>query len=157
MTFGPPHLAQVRRVLRFLVVDDDDSTVKGLTQLLIGDGHAVSPFTAGAQAIDALARESFDAVITGLEMPGVDGYAVARMARGSQPEACVVVVTAKAEEAANALAEAGACIVADKPLDYDELTRAVAACRAHGGPGAHGRCNIRLRPHGPALVPMCRR
>ncbi len=40
----------------FLVVDDDPSTVKGMTQLLVGDGHDVSPFTDGAHAVDALSR-----------------------------------------------------------------------------------------------------
>jgi len=142
---------------RFLVVDDDPATVSGMTQLLTSDGHAVRAFTAGADALDALSRESFDAVVTDLEMPGVDGHAVARVTRERHPHACLVVVTARAEQAATALSAAGACVVADKPLDYDEVHRVVTECRARGGPGAHGRCHMRSRPHGHELVPLRRR
>ena len=65
---------------RFLVVDDDPSAVTGMTQLLTGDGHEVAPFTGGADAVDALSREPFDAIVTDLEMPHVDGHAVVRAA-----------------------------------------------------------------------------
>jgi DNA-binding NtrC family response regulator len=124
---------------RFLVVDDDASALKALALLLAEDGHEVSSFTAGSDAVDALARAPFDAVVTDLEMPQVDGHAVVRAARERHPEACVVVMTARVEEAEKALAEGGACIVVDKPLDYDALARAVAECRLHGSPGARGR------------------
>jgi two-component system, NtrC family, response regulator HydG len=104
---------------RFLVVDDDPATVNGMSHLLIGDGHTVAPFTGGAEAVEALSRESFDAVVTDLEMPHVDGHAVVRAAREHQPHACLVVATAKAEEEWADLVNAGACIIADKPMEYD--------------------------------------
>jgi DNA-binding response OmpR family regulator len=126
--------------MRFLVIDDDRSTVNGMTLLLRGDGHEVSGFTIGAEAVAALAVERFDAVVTDLEMPGVDGFAVARTARAHQRGACVAVVSACTNGAHAALAEAGACIVVDKPVDYDSLTRAIAACQAHGGAGRCDRC-----------------
>jgi CheY-like chemotaxis protein len=142
---------------RILVVDDDPSNVTALGRLLEDDGHEVAAFTAGAGAVEALSTGSFDAVVTDLEMPHVDGHAVVRTARETHPHACVVVVTAKAHQAWPALVEAGACIIADKPLEYDEVTRAIADCRARGGPGAHGRCHMRSRPHGQQVVPLRRR
>lgn len=142
---------------RFLVVDDDPATVKGMTQLLVDDGHEVSPFTNGAPAIGALSRESFDAVVTDLEMPHVDGHAVVRAAREHQPHACLVVATARANEKWADLVHAGACIVADKPFDYGEITREIADCRSRGGPGRHGRCHMRSRPHGQQVVSLRRK
>jgi DNA-binding NtrC family response regulator len=142
---------------RFLVVDDDPLSVKALSGLLEGDGHDVAPFTGGAHAVEALARESFDAVVTDLEMPHVDGHAVVRAAREHHPHACVVVVSARAHESWPALVEAGACVIADKPLEYDEVAKALADCRAHGGPGAHGRCHMRARPHGHQVIPVRRK
>lgn len=142
---------------RFLVVDDDSSSVSGLSQLLTSDGHQVAPFTAGADAVEALARNSFDAVVTDLEMPHVDGHAVVKAARLHQPHACLVVATARAEESCAVLVDAGACIVADKPLEYAEVTKEIGACRARGGPGLHGRCHMRSRPHGHQLVPLRRK
>jgi DNA-binding response OmpR family regulator len=50
-------------VARFLVVDDDPSAAKGLSTLLKEDGHEVSPCTAGAEAVETLSRETFDAVL----------------------------------------------------------------------------------------------
>ena len=116
---------------RFLVVDDDPSTVRGMTQLLLADGHTVAPFTAGADAVGALAHEPFDVVVTDLEMPVVDGYEVVRAAHARLPEACVVVTTASAKASRDALIGAGANMVADKPFDYDELMYAIAKCLAH--------------------------
>jgi DNA-binding LytR/AlgR family response regulator len=80
-----------------------------------------------------------------------------RVAREHQPEACVVVVTARAEDHGKALAEPGACIVADKPLDYEQFTKAITECQAHGGPGAHGRCHMRSRAQQPELAKLRRR
>jgi CheY-like chemotaxis protein len=60
-------LAKADGMPRFLVVDDDPATVNAMALLLRDDGHTVSPFTAGAEAVDTLMRESFDAVVTDLE------------------------------------------------------------------------------------------
>jgi DNA-binding response OmpR family regulator len=128
---------------RFLVIDDDHPTVVAMTRLLSDDGHTVSPFTAGAEAVEALSRESFDAVVTDLEMPHVDGREVVRVTRERVPEACVVVATARAGENERTLLDAGACIVTDKPLDYEAVTKAITECRARGGPAVHGRCHMR--------------
>ena len=140
---------------RFLVVDDDDSSVHGMTRLLRDDGHDVVPFTAGKDAVDAIGRHAFDVVVTNVEMPHVDGHAVVAATRDNLPTACVVAVSARADDHAHALTHAGACIVADKPIDYESITRAVAECRARGGP-ANGRCHMR-RPHGGPVLTVLRR
>ena len=132
---------------RFLVVDDDGLTVRGMTGLLNADGHDVAPFTAGAHAVEAISRESFDAVVTDLDMPGTDGHSVVSVTREHLPEACLFVVTARADEKRSQLSEAGVCLTLDKPIDYDSLTQAIDDCRARGGPGAHGGCHWKSRHH----------
>jgi CheY-like chemotaxis protein len=146
--------------MRILVVDDDPATVHGMTRLLVGDGHVVSAFTSGAEAAEALSQGKFDVVMTDLEMPGVDGQAIARTARVHSPEACVVVATARAVEKEQVLIDAGACIVSDKPVDYDSLTSAVLECR-HGGGGSEPgggreRCHMRSRSKPTSLAPSRR-
>lgn len=143
-------------VPRFLVVDDDTASVKGLSQLLIFDGHDVASFSRGADAIETLAREGFDVVVADLEMPRVDGHAVVQAARAHQPGACIVVATVRAHEAYDPLVCAGVCIVAEKPLEYAEMMKHVVECRARGGPGLHGRCDMRSRQYGHQLVPLRR-
>lgn len=142
---------------RFLVVDDDPAAARAMSQLLRQDGHEVVTHTAGADAVDALPDGAFDAVLTDLEMPHVDGHAVVKAAREHQPHACLVVATVRANDEYHRLVDAGACIVADKPFEYDEITHEVHACRARGGPGAHGRCHMRSRPHGHQVVPQRRK
>jgi DNA-binding response OmpR family regulator len=131
---------------RFLVVDDDHPTVTGMARLLSDDGHDVAPFVSGAEALDALSRESFDAVMTDLEMPHVDGHAVVKATREQHPHACLVVVTDRPEDhPTEGLVDAGVCILADKPLDYTEVTKKLSDCRARGRSGLHGRCHMRSR------------
>jgi CheY-like chemotaxis protein len=142
---------------RFLVVDDDPASVKGIALLLIDDGHEVVQFTAGADAVEALSRETFDAIVTDLEMPYVDGYEVMRAAREHNPRACLVVASACAPEQCQSLVDAGACVVADKPFAYDEVAKAISDCRAQGGPDGHGRCAVRSRPSGEQLVAQARK
>jgi CheY-like chemotaxis protein len=151
---GGTNIADSERMPKFLVVDDDRSTVSAMARLLSDDGHQVAPFTAGAEAVDAISRESFDAVVTDLEMPVVDGHAVVRAARQRLPESCLVVVTARADETQKSLVDAGVCIVMDKPVDYDGVTKAVADCRARGGPGAHGKCHLRSRALTSEPIPL---
>jgi len=137
--FGP-------QMARFLVVDDDPASVEGMTRLLHLDGHEVSPFTEGARAIDALAREPFDAIVTDLEMPKVDGTEVVRAARQHAPGACLIVTTAKAS--AQHLYDAGACMLHEKPVEYDTLVDAVRECRARGGSdggACHAPVSLRRR------------
>lgn len=141
---------------RFLVVDDDHHSVSGMAGLLTDDGHEVAPFSTGAAAIAALARESFDAVVTDLEMPHVDGHAVVAATREHHPDACLVVMTTRRDDSER-LADSGVCIVADKPLDYEHLAKSVAECRARGGPGQHGRCHMRSRKGGHEIVKIRRK
>jgi two-component system, NarL family, capsular synthesis sensor histidine kinase RcsC len=122
----------------------------------MSDGHEVSLHTDGAGAVDALCGDLFDAVLTDLEMPHVDGHAVVREAGECQPRACLVVATARVNETVAELLKAGACFVTDKPIDYDAVTKHILECRSTGGPRADGRCHMRLRPAGQRLLP-CRR
>ena len=129
---------------KILVVDDNPSTVAAMTKLLEGDGHAVASFTNAASAIDAIRREPFDVVVSDLELPTVDAHAVLRAVAAHSPCACRVVISARARENAEPLVRAGACLVADKPLAYDDLVAALGRCRARGGQG-HPGCPIAAR------------
>jgi two-component system chemotaxis response regulator CheY len=118
---------------RILVVDDDPTTVEAMATLLAQDGHEVEAFTSGKEAIAALrSGRAFEVVVTDLEMPVVDGATVTRAARELSPNACIVV-TDQGTTAPNDLVQAGACFVLEKPIEYEAVHRAIAACRAIGG------------------------
>lgn len=141
------------RPVKFLVVDDDPSTVSAMRRLLESDGHHVAAYTAGAEAAHAMRHATFDAIVTDVDMPGADGFAVLHAAREHHPRACRVAVTGRAESAFHRLAAAGACIVGDKPVDYDTLTAQVTECRGRGRAATHG-CWFRGRTDPPRLLKL---
>jgi CheY-like chemotaxis protein len=121
---------------RFLVVDNNPNATAALRELLQADGHEVAAFTGAAEAVDALERSSFDVVLTDLELHDSTGRAVVRLTRVRHPTACVFVTTVR--RPSQGVGEA--CQIFEKPLDYQSVSRMVAACRGAGGPGLHGGC-----------------
>ena len=137
---------------RFLVVDDDPLAVKGLARLLGDEGHEVVSHTDGANAVRAVKQGVFDAVVTDLEMPAVDGHAVVKAAREHQPNACLLVTTTRGADHA---VDGDVCIVLQKPITYEVMVSTVNECRARGGP-VHGRCHLRSTPSERASVKEAR-
>jgi CheY-like chemotaxis protein len=118
---------------RILVIDHNDSTVVAMTTLLHQDGHEVEAYTSGNEAIATLqGGRAFDVIVTAFHGPTVDGAAVTRAARESLPDACIVV-THQGRADPGVLRGAGACVVLEKPIQYDAMLVAIAACRAQGG------------------------
>jgi two-component system sensor histidine kinase and response regulator WspE len=97
---GASRRAEVRRK-RVLVVDDSPLTRELLVQLLESAGYQVVQATDGAHALDVLARETADIVVTDLEMPTVDGLELTRRlkAHATWRSLPVVIVTTRGGEA----------------------------------------------------------
>jgi PAS domain S-box-containing protein len=90
--------ARSSRRLRILLVDDDPVLLKSLADVLESDGHSVVCADGGQRGIDEFfaARkrgESFEAVITDLGMPKVDGRTVAAAVKASAASTPVVLLT----------------------------------------------------------------
>ncbi len=86
------------RGLRILVVDDEEVLRHSMRAILEREGHSVSVAHGGDAGIEvftaALQRaERFDAVITDLGMPHVDGRGVAAAIKGLSPETPVILLT----------------------------------------------------------------
>jgi signal transduction histidine kinase/CheY-like chemotaxis protein len=65
--------ARPPRPLRLLIVDDEHILVELLTEFLKGVGHAVDQAFNGRQALDLARARDYDAILTDLKMPGLDG------------------------------------------------------------------------------------
>jgi len=83
--------------LRLLLVDDDPVLLKALEDALRGDGHAVTVANDGPSGIDAfeasLGHERFDAVITDLGMPHLDGRRVAAAIKSLSADTPIILLT----------------------------------------------------------------
>ncbi len=86
------------RSLNVLIVDNDPDLVDSLRTALQNDGHQVTTADGGQAGIDAFLhakRDSrpFDAVITDLGMPHVDGRQVANSVRAATPGTPIILLT----------------------------------------------------------------
>jgi two-component system response regulator HydG len=109
-------------VLRILLVEDDPAVRLAVAPVLSAAGHDVVAVADGAAALERLAAEVFDLVITDLRLPRVDGLTVFRSARALPTRTDVILMTsfASVADAVNALKE-GAHDYLTKPFDVDEL------------------------------------
>jgi len=112
----------MERQRKVLVVDDDQFALRGITGVLVGQSYQVVTAASGSEAIDLLKQDSFDLVLTDLDMPEIDGFEVLRQAREIAPQAVVLVLTgyASLESAIEAL-RGGAYDYLVKPCSDDEL------------------------------------
>ncbi|HET9664472.1 MAG TPA: response regulator, partial [Burkholderiales bacterium] len=76
---APPATAASQR--RVLVVDDNPDAVDTLSDLLRIEGHEVRPAYGGEQALEFAREFRPDVAFIDLNMPGLDGFEVARRIR----------------------------------------------------------------------------
>jgi len=118
------------QIYRLLLVEDDSIVAAVIRGLLEQQGHAVSHVANGLAALAELAHTSFDAVLLDLDLPGVDGFQIARLIRQREhagQRMPIVAVTARSgsEDEARARA-AGMDGFLRKPLSGEQLASALA-------------------------------
>jgi two-component system response regulator HydG len=107
---------------RVLVVDDNLEMARTLADGLDDRGYDAVALSSGRQALARLGAESFDAVVTDLRMPEVDGLELLAASRKLDPERPVVVMTAySAIDTAVESIRQGAYHYLTKPFKQDEL------------------------------------
>ena len=117
---------------KLLVIDDDGDTRDVLRATLTQRGFEVACATTGADALDQLERNAFDAVISDLNMPGMSGLDLCRRMERSWPDMPLVLVTGFRSAAMTLTAlRAGACDVISKPIQIDGLLRTLARALEH--------------------------
>ncbi len=114
--------------LRVLLVEDDPDVRVAVATALGDAGHDVIEVGDGAAALERLAAESFDVVVSDVRMPKVDGLTVFRRAREIAPRTAVILMTSfgTVADAVGALKQ-GAHDYITKPFDVEELVIRVAA------------------------------
>jgi CheY-like chemotaxis protein len=81
-----------------LIVDDDQILLNSLRDALQSEGHTVVAAAGGQTGVDAFTAasdkgEAFDAVITDLGMPYVDGRKVAVAIKRASPKTPIILLT----------------------------------------------------------------
>jgi signal transduction histidine kinase/ActR/RegA family two-component response regulator len=124
--------------LRVLAVDDDPDALELATFILGGAGAQVRTCLSAGEARDALRAWRPDVLVSDIEMPGEDGYALIRWVRGlpaqegGRTPAVAVTAYGRTEDRVLSLT-AGYNMHVPKPVDPGEFTTIIAslAGRAH--------------------------
>jgi two-component system response regulator HydG len=116
-----PSAAQAPRP-RILIVDDHLSMAETLADGLSEHGYDTVALASSKEAAKRLKNEAFDALVTDLRMPGVDGLELLKISRVHAPARPVIVMTAySAVESAIESIRQGAFHYLTKPFKLDEL------------------------------------
>ena len=78
---------------RVLLIDDDPGVLLTLAHTLEQAGHQVETITEGESAINLMARQSFEVVISDIGLPGMDGLQLLGRVREQDLDVPVVLMT----------------------------------------------------------------
>jgi two-component system, cell cycle response regulator CpdR len=114
---------------RVLIADDEDSMRALVARAIAMDGHEIVTAQDGAEALEILTREdgAFDLLLTDIQMPVMDGIALALAAARDFPKLTIVLMTGFADQRERASnLNAIAHDVITKPFSVADIRTAVA-------------------------------
>jgi two-component system, cell cycle response regulator CpdR len=114
---------------RVLIVDDEDSMRMLVARAVTMDGHETVTAEDGAEALEILGSEqgAFDLLLTDIQMPVMDGIALALAAARDFPQLTILLMTGFAEQRERASGlNAIAHDVITKPFSVADIRTAVA-------------------------------
>jgi len=116
---------------RVLVVEDDEAIRILIRTVLVRYGYQVETANDGAQAIECIQSNNYDAILMDFMMPFKTGLDVLEWMRESRPDVlkgCVIVFTAAAPRDLREFDQKSVFAVIRKPFDLQKLVSTVKSC-----------------------------
>ena len=114
---------------KILIADDEDSMRTLVARAIAMDGHEIVTAQDGAEALEILTREdgAFDLLLTDIQMPVMDGIALALSAARDFPNLTILLMTGFADQRERA-SNLNALVhdVVTKPFSVADIRTAVA-------------------------------
>jgi DNA-binding response OmpR family regulator len=106
--------------MKILIVEDEKHLADGLRFNLEAEGYEVAVCDTGESALDEIDKQSFDAIILDVMLPGLSGFEVARSLRENQDYTPILMLTARGrpEDVLNGF-DAGTDDYLTKPFDLE--------------------------------------
>ncbi len=107
---------------RVLIADDEESIRHVLTELLEERGYEVRAVIDGEEAMRELSARDYDALVTDVRMPKMNGLDLVRAVQTTSPETTIIVMSAYgSHDLAIEAMKAGAYDYLGKPFRPDEV------------------------------------
>jgi response regulator RpfG family c-di-GMP phosphodiesterase len=85
------------RKIHLLLVDDEPAILRSLTRLFRQDAYEIYCAESGAQALDLLAEQNIDVIISDMQMPGISGLNLLKQAESLYPDVPRIVLSGYAD------------------------------------------------------------
>lgn len=109
-----------------LIVDDEPSILKSLSDLLYDEGFDVTTASNGYEALKIVETEFPDLVLLDIWMPGIDGIETLKEIKKDNPRTQVIIITGHGTiETAVKATKFGAYDLIEKPLSIDKVIVAI--------------------------------
>lgn len=128
---------------RILLVEDDPTLLRGVSDNFANQGYLVETAMDGESAAGRALDGNYDLIVLDVMIPKVNGYEVCRYLRGEGCQSPIIFLTARNEESDLLLGLGlGADDYVTKPFSIRELlARAEAVLRRSGKPAGSGRAD----------------
>ncbi len=111
---------------KVLLVDDERDFVEALSERLQLRDYSSAVVYGGEEALSIVDEDEPEVMVLDLKMPGIDGLEVLKRVKEKHPNVEVIVLTGHgSEDVARLCKELGACAYLEKPVDIEELTKAM--------------------------------
>lgn len=113
------------RATTILCVDDDPEVLEGLRRTLRRQQYRLLTATSAAEALQTIAAEPVDVIVSDIDMPGTNGLELVARIRREHPEIVRLLLTGDAslEAALDAINQGEVHRFLTKPWDKDQLRR----------------------------------
>jgi two-component system response regulator MprA len=105
---------------KILIVEDDTITRRNLSVLLSDEGYDVDQAGDGVQALEIIAEQPFDLVLSDIVMPRMDGLKLLQERQFVAPQMPVMIMTSYVSDTLSSV-PAGAAEFIRKPFVLDDL------------------------------------
>ena len=138
--FSPSAQARAGSTLSVLVVDDETAVRRFACRVLERAGYGVLEAVDGVEALELIQSQtvSFEAVVSDIVMPRMNGVELMQALSVSQPELPMILMSGYATSALSELGIVTPCSILPKPFSGERLLAEVSRCirRPDGGSSA---------------------
>ncbi len=107
---------------KILIIENDEAMRSLLTDFLVEEGFDTDSVSNGYDALRKLTDQSFDLIITDIQMPGLTGLDILPGIKRLHPDASVIVITAFGNDDLHRRSfEKGAAGYLEKPIPTHKL------------------------------------